>query len=255
MSSSSSTISARDRLGNFELAQSEVRRLDHRGVTSGDVAMYEQYQRRNSFGLDPTMKIYRIFQERHYQDDLMNACLTMPRADANVWSSPLENPLSLVKKKDPVTGQFVHLGSVVQEFFALCWTSREYPTQDDWAAFSHGKAAVRVETTIGKLLDRVMLLTDSNYMHRAWVIDADYQPGGTIRAMQKPEEVERRMESSGALLALSAATIQTSYNDENEVRLLFDNGILPQVSTKIGRDLIRLPFDWNGFATNVIHRP
>jgi hypothetical protein len=72
-----------------------------------------------------------IFQETHYHDDLKNDCLTLPRADANVWSSQLENPLASVKQIDQVTGQTVHLGSAVQSFFALCWTSREYPTQDD----------------------------------------------------------------------------------------------------------------------------
>lgn len=247
--------STRDKVTSFSMAQDEVQRLDHRGVTSVDVEMYRQYQLRNCFGLDPAMKIYRIFQETFYQDDLKNACLTLPRADANIWNSPLENPLASVTQRDPVTGQTVHLGSVVQNFFALCWTSREYPTQDDWDDFSHGKATVRIETTVGKLLDRVMVRSDPSYMHRSWVIDADYRPGGTIRAMQTPDEIIRRLESTGSLLALSAATIQTSYSREDEVRFIFDNGIYPQVSTRPSRDLIRLPFNWNGFADNVVRHP
>ena len=255
MSSSRSTCSSRDRIASFATAQEEVGRLDHGGATSSDVAMYLQYQRRNCFGLDPAMKIYRIFQEPYYQEDLKNACLTLPRADANVWNSPLENPLAMVTQVDPMTGQIVCLGSVVQNFFALCWTSREHPTQDDWDDFSHGKATVRIETTIGKLLDRVMACSDQSYMHRSWIIDADYRPEATIRAMQKPEEVMRRLESSGSLLALSAATIQTSFSDENEVRFLFDDGILPQISTRLDQKLIRLPFDWEKFADSVVRHP
>ncbi|MGM9489547.1 hypothetical protein [Ideonella sp. YS5] len=65
----------------------------------------------------------------------------------------------------------------------------------------------------------------------------------------------RRLESTGSLLALSAATIQTSYSDEDEVRFLFDNGISPQVSTRLSRDLIRLPFNWNGFVDNGVRHP
>lgn len=251
MTSSSSTCSARDRVASFAFAEEEVRRLDRAGATALDVEMYRAYQRRNCFGLDRAMKIYRIFQETHYHDDLKNGCLTLPRADANVWGSQLENPLASVKQIDQVTGQAVHLGSAVQSFFALCWTSREYPTQDDWDAFSHGKATVRIETTVGKLLDRAMCHRDPSYMHRSWVIDADYRPGGTIRAMQTPEEVMRRLETTGSMLALSAATIQTSFSDEDEVRFLFDDGIPPQISTILSRDLIQLPFDWSGFADSV----
>jgi hypothetical protein len=255
MRGSSSTRSTRDRVASFELAQAEVQRLDHDGKASGDVAMYKQYQRRNCFGLDLAMKIYRIFQERYYQYDLENACLTLPRADANIWSSPLENPLASVTQRDPVTGHTVYLGSVVKNYFALCWTSREYATQDDWDDFSHGKASVRIGTTIGKLLDRVMVPSDPNYMHRSWLVDADYHSGGVIRAMQTPAGVMRRLESTGSLLALSAATIQTTYGNEDEVRFLFDNGISPQVSTRVSRDLIRLPFEWNGFVHNIVRHP
>ena len=103
--------------------------------------------------------------------------------------------------------------------------------------------------------DRVMNRHDPSYMHRSWVIDADYQTGGTIRSMQTPDEVMRRLESTGSLLALSAATIQTSYSDEHEVRFLFDDGIPPKCSTQVGVDLIRLHFDWNGFAKSVVHHP
>jgi hypothetical protein len=35
------------------------------------------------------------------------------------------------------------------------------------------------------------------------------------------------MESSGALLALSAAVVRTGFSDENEARYLFDNGLAP----------------------------
>lgn len=245
----------RDRIASFEAAQDEIRRLDSSNLGWGDAAMYQQYQRRNSFGLDPSTKIYRIFQERYYQDDVQNRCLTLPRADANVWSSTLENPLSAVTQIDDVTGQPIDLGSVVRHFHALCWTSRSQVTREDWENFSHGKPTVRVETTIGKLLDRVMNHSDSAYMHRSWMIDADYQSHGVIRSMQTEDELLARLDSTGARLAMTVATVETGYSDEEEIRFLFDHGISPVIAHSVAPNLIHLPFDWDGFADSVVRHP
>ena len=58
------------------------------------------------------------------------------------------------------------------------------------------------------------------------------------------------MESTGSLLALSAAIVRSAYSSEDEVRLLFDNGVLPartNVDASSG-NLLRIPFDWKGFV-------
>jgi hypothetical protein len=255
MNTPSSTGCVRNNLAGFTAAQDEIGKLDHVGKTSSDICVYLQYQRRNCFGLDLSTKIYRIFQEDYYQEDRDKNQLTLPRADAVIWGSALENPLAAVNEPDPATGGTIDLGSAVRSFFALCWTSRPYATQDDWESFSHGRRAVRIETTIGKLLDRVMLRSDPAYMHRAWVIDVDYQSPSNIRAMQTANGVWQRLESTGHQLALSAATVQTSYKDENEVRFLFDAGIEPKVSTEVSPDLLTLNFQWNGFVDNITYRP
>lgn len=255
---SSRRMKHRDRLGCFEVAQNEVRRLDLVGKAAGDIDVYRQYQRRNSFGLDPDMKLYRIFQEHFYELDVNAGCLTLPRATATVWSDPLENPLASVTQPDSATSMTVHLGSVVSSFYALCWTRRDFPTKADWDSFSHGGPAVRIATTVGKLLDRVMLMSDPCYMHRSWVIDVDYKAPGLISQMKTPSEVLARMETTGAKLALSAAIIRTGFSDEDEVRFLFDNGIHPPsaaVATSTSPDLLRLPFDWSDFVDNAIRYP
>jgi hypothetical protein len=245
----------RDRLAAFESAQDEVRRHDFSGKDWADIDAYRQYQRRNSFGLDPDMKIYRIFQEDFYDKDVVDGFLTLPRAEANVWKDPLENPLSSVTVTDTVTGCPIHLGSTVSNFFALCWTRREKPTKKEWESFSHGRPAVRIATTIGKLMGRVMKISDSAYMHRSWLVDVDYKNPKLIEQMKSADEVYRRMESSGALLALSAAVVRTGFSDEREVRYLFDNGVLPKwakVTVLTSPDLVRIPFDWNGFVEDSI---
>lgn len=258
MSGSLLPNSGRDRLHCFGRAQAEVNRLDFAGKGASHIDVYRQYQRRNSFNLDPDMKIYRIFQQHYYQKDVADGCLTLPRATATVWNDPLENPLESITMTDPQTGMPIHLGSTVSNFYALCWTRRALPTAEDWASFSHGVPVIRIGTTIGKLLDRVMPIGDPAYMHRSWLVDVDYMDPNLIQQMKTPDKVLHRMESTGSMLALSAAVVRTSFSDENEVRFLFDNGIHPAwnaVTTSSSPDLVRLPFDWSGFVDETIHYP
>lgn len=257
MSFNSLTTSHRDRIQCFEQAQDEVRRLDSEGKGVKDAEMYRQYQRRNSFGLDPNMKIYRIFQEHFYRQDVSDGCLTMPRATAKAWGDTLENPLASITVTDPQTGLPIHLGSTVSNFHALCWTQRAQPTATDWANFSRGGPAIRVETTVGKLLERVMCTSDSAYMHRSWLIEIDYIQPQLIEQMQRPDEVLSRLESTGSMLALSAAVVRTAHSVEDEVRLLFDNGVNPvwNAVNISSPDLVRLPFNWRGFVDNIIVHP
>lgn len=204
------------------------------------------------------MKIYRIFQAHYYEKDVNDSCLTLPRATANVWNDPLENPLASVMVTDAATGLPVHLGSTVSGFHALCWTQRALPTADDWDSFSHGAPAIRIGTTIAKLLNRVMPMSDAAYMHRSWLVDVRYMEPHLIEQMKTPDEVLGRMESTGSMLALSAAVVRTKFSIENEVRFLFDNSVNPKwnaVTNSSSPDLVRLPFDWDGFVDETICYP
>ena len=247
-----------DRIRCFEADHAVVKQLDFQGLSAEDGRMYRQYQKRNSFGIDPGQKLCRIFQKRHYDQDLADGFLTLPRASAAVWNDELENPLADVTAHDDVTGQQVHLGSVVSSFYGMCWTKRANPTRSDWEAFSHGHKAVRVTTSTQKLLDRTMDINDPYYMLRSWLIEVDYKNPRLIRKLKTPDEVFRRMQSTGALLALSSAIVQTRYSGEQEVRFLFDGGLTPRrsdiVETK-DPDLIRIPFDWNNFAEDELQYP
>ena len=210
-----------------------MRSLDFRGKPAKDDETYRQYQRRNSFGLDLERKIHRIFQKDFYEKDVSDGFSTLPRATASAWKDPLENPLENITVVDHVTRSPIHLGSLVNSFYALCWTKRTNPTHSDWENFSHQKEAIRVTTSVGKLMDRVMRLDDSGYMHRSWLIDVEYKDPYFIRMMQNPTGVYGRVESTGALLALSAAVVRQDFCDEEEVRLLFDNSIIPAWSEVI----------------------
>jgi hypothetical protein len=234
----------------FEREQEVIRKLDFQENASSADSMFRQYQRRNTFGLDPHQEIHRIFQKDFLNKDISGRCLTLPKASASIWHDPLENPLAAIQDVDVVTGSNIHLGALVDSFYALCWTSRSAPQPADWSSFSHGKKAVRVTTTVGKLMDRMMYATDPCYMHRAWLIEVDYQDPTLIQSMRNPQGVYKRMDSQGALLALSAATIRSQFSTEDEVRLLFDGSIqplLPGMLMSTKPDLVRIPFNWDGF--------
>ena len=90
-------------------------------------------------------------------------------------------------------------------------------------------------------------------MHRFWVVDVEYRDPALILAMKNPNEVYDRMESTGSLLAVSAALVRTQFSHEDEVRLLFDASIQPPLPGVIylkNNSLVRIPFDWNGFVDN-----
>ncbi len=99
-------------------------------------------------------------------------------------------------------------------------------------------------------MDRVMSITDSCYMHRAWLIEVDYKDPTLIASMKSPQEIYNRMDSIGALLALSAAVVRTAFTTEDEVRLLFDASIQPSLARSVtlaNPELLRIPFSWDEF--------
>jgi len=239
-----------DKISEFEAAQKEIRTLDFQGNSIRSEVAFRQFQRRNSFGLDRNKRIHRIFQSEYLQNDIAGGFLTLPKASSSVWGDVLENPLSDVYDIDIATGLDIHLGSLVNSFHALCWTHRADSNPDDWADFSHGKDSVRISTTAGKIMDRVMRVEDPAFMYRAWLVEVEYKTPSLIKQMQNPAEVYRRMEcQQGALLALSAAVVRTTCTDEDEVRLLFDPSVVPTFSglPTENPNLLRIPFDWTGF--------
>lgn len=210
------------------------------------------------FGVKPETKIHRIFQRDFLESDMSSNRITLPTASAGAWKDPLENPVSNVSGPDEVSGLCIDYGALVRSFYALCWTRRERAKASDWNSFSHGKPATRITTTAGKLKERLVGREDFNYMHRTWLVNIQYAESDHIEAMQNVTEVVRRMEPTGASLVLTAAVVRTTFQDESEVRLLYDTSLHPlpvdvTLDKSSGLDhvpLVRIPFDWNDFIEN-----
>ena len=156
-----------------------------------------------------TKKIYRVFQKDFLEKDIW-VNLTLPKASASVWNDPLENPLSTVYDVDIVTGLNIHIGSLVSSLHALCWTHRAAPRLSDWTNFSHGKESMRITSTVGKLMDRMMRVSAKCYMHRSWLIEVDYKDPSVIQQMKNPKEVYRRIDSQGALVKRGSSPLKIS---------------------------------------------
>jgi hypothetical protein len=194
-------------LDHFRHLNQAVIGLDSRGYSLESGEMIEAYMRRNMFSIQPELKIYRIFQSDFRNAAIQHNRITLPAASAGSWMDPLENPLANVAGVDEVTGSYIDYGSLVRPFHALCWTLRERASASDWSSFSHGKPATRIATSAGKLMRRLFNRDDSSYMHRTWLVKVEYAKEDRIKALQNPTEALSRMESTGALLALSAATV------------------------------------------------
>ena len=87
-------------------------------------------------------------------------------------------------------------------------------------------------------------------MNRTWLVKVEYDQEDHIKALQNTTEALNRMESTGVLLILAAATVRSSFEDESEVRLLYDTSLLPrpsEVTLDESKGLLHIPFDWNDF--------
>ena len=245
-------------LDHFLYWNNAANTLDFQGRSPESGEMLHAYTRRNMFGIEPEKRIHRIFQRDFLQSDMMHNRITLPVASAGSWLDPLENPLANVSGLDEVSGACIDYGALVRSFHALCWTQRERARPSDWTSFSHGNPAIRITTTAGKLMQRLVSRDDSGYMHRTWLVNIEYVESDRIEAMQNLAEVVRRMESTGTLLVLTAAMVRTTFQDESEVRLLYDTSLSPLPpgvtldlsSGLVQIPLVRIPFDWADFIEN-----
>lgn len=105
-------------------------------------------------------------------------------------------------------------------------------------------------------MQRLVSSDDSGYMQGTWLNNIKYVGSDRIHAIKNLNEVLSRVESTGTLLILTGAMVRTTFQDESEVRLIFDRALIPLPSgvtfdmTSRPVPLVRIPFDWVDFIEN-----
>jgi hypothetical protein len=218
------------------------------------------YIKQNTFDIGLDDPIYRIFQLEYLEADISGKILTQVRARPDSWCDDLENPLLKAAYTDSVTGRTFNLKGIVEDFYALSWTKSANETRDAWSEFSHGRPAVRVETTPRLLLNRLMQVEDEWFMLRHFVGLVKYEHKAEIEAFISGCDYSVHLDSLGQNLAQSLMLLRSDLKSEAEVRLLFTlirnspNTWFTE-NVKHSDETCKIPFEWCGAIKSVLFGP
>jgi hypothetical protein len=215
------------------------------------------YIEQNSFNIPEATPIYRIFQFRYLSEDIRKEQLTHVRPKA--WGDPLENPLLNYEWTEP-SGETISLRGVVGELFGQSWTLDPTESRAFWMAFSHGEPAVRVQTTVGKLLAAVMSPDNRSYMLSHFLGRVSYHPVAKIARWVQNSHYTDFLDSLGQLAVLSLMALREDFAPEEEARLVYwhhpstDNPWVEN-NVRVEGEYCRVPFDWSGVIDEVVVGP
>ena len=218
------------------------------------------YLEQNTFDIGLDDPIYRIFQLEYLEADISGKILTQVRAHPDSWGDDYENPLLQATYTDPVTGGAFTLKEIVGDFYALSWTKSANERADDWTKFSHGRPAIRVETTPRLLLDRLMHVEDEWFMLRHFVGLIRYEDNAAIDAWISDPDYSVHLDSLGQNLAQSLMLLDSNLKSEAEVRLLFTlirNSPTKWLTENVNWSdkICKIPFEWCGAIRSVLFGP
>lgn len=202
--------------------------------------------------------IYRIFQLAYLAEDIRKKRLTHMRPE--VWNDPYENPLASVTFIDSETREPFSLRGITDKLFAQSWTYSPHESYDFWDEFGHLRTAVRVQTTVFKLLKGVMSLQNRFCMLNHFLGLVNYRTEAEIRAYLQSLTLADVLDSLGQGVALSLMTLRRSLSPEREARLVYwhqpqDDNPWVAAHVRIENDRCRVPFDWNEVIDAVVIGP
>ena len=163
--------------------------------------------------IKPETRIYRIFpQDRFFRifEEKKNALLR-----PNKWQDPFENVFlqSRVKFPNGETESFVFHHDV----YGQCWTL-ERSSDAMWQIYSTNRDAIRVRTTVGKLISSLRAVHGNMADVRCFIGRVKYQ------SVKELEEFGKNMfvwHSGTEAIAHSLLVKRNAYKHENEVRLIY----------------------------------
>lgn len=168
----------------------------------------------NVFGkINEKTRIYRIFpRDRFFQlfENRQNA-LVLPIK----WSDPFENVIlrAEVRTKAGEKGVF----SFHNDVYCQCWTL-ERASDAMWQIYSPCKDAIRVRTTVGKLIKSIRAQNKDRADTTCFIGRVKYLTEPKFRKFGETVFCEGLF---GSAVALSLTVKRKAYKHENEVRLVF----------------------------------
>ena len=215
------------------------------------------YREQNCFEISENAPVFRIFQFRYLAEDIRKKQLTHVKPEA--WNDPLENPLLNHTWTEP-TGERVSLRGILDKLFGQSWTFNHGESRTFWHAFSHGKTAVRIQTTAGKLLNGVMSLENRFYMLSHFIGKVWYHPPADIIRWVNNSHYTDFLDSLGQGAVLSLMALRDNFAPEEEARLVYwrqdqaDNDWVAK-NVAVDGNLCRVPFDWANLIDEVVIGP
>lgn len=242
---------------NLAIAEA-IREGDLKGLSASELKnLYIGFR---TIGLAIDEPVHRVFQLEHAVDDISAGVLTHVRLLPATWGDAQENPLLQKTFTDDFTGQPVSMASLVDDFYALCWTTNQHESREEWQSFSHNKPAVRLSSTPRLLLERLMHEADPFFMLRHTVGRVTYESSVEIAEWIANADWIELLDSQGQNLATSAMILQDCFESEDEVRLLYS--LLKNDSSDWVRNYVHvtdrfclLPFAWKGAINGAVLGP
>jgi len=224
--------------------QAAIVKADFRDAPAEELR--QLYIRRNVLGMEPDTPVYRIMELKYFLEDLQGKKLTYTKIDKHSWGDSAENPLLGRKFLDEVTGGPLTLDGVVRNAFGSCWSTTEHDSPEKWAIFSRNNPAVRVQSTPRKMLDAVMSLDNSAYMHQHAVGKVRYSKQDEIEAHFSDTDWQGHLDSNGEAITASLLWLSEELSDEDEARFLYEHFNSPWSRDKVQfvKDRVSVPFDW-----------
>ncbi|MDD3594816.1 hypothetical protein [Sulfuricurvum sp.] len=248
------------RLMSKEEINEEIRKADFRGESKEEIKPL--YIKRNTFGIsDDITEIYRIFQAEFFLQDVKNSEISLVHIHPLVFNDSYENPL-LNKAFYTEEGNLVTLNGIVENFFGLSWTEEKEDEGWRWKEFTHGEYGVRVQVSLPEFLEELFNTEDDFFMLHYFIGKVSYYDSSEIEKWISESHYTNFLDSLGHASALSLTALRNDFEDEKEIRILYeyrpsDNNFaknIVQITKKL-HPICKHPFNWNAVVKEVLLDP
>lgn len=163
--------------------------------------------------LSPTTRIYRIFSRRYFFELFRKNenALVLPQK----WDDPFEN-VFLNSPAEIPGGDHVSF-AFRNDVYGQCWTLSA-ASDAIWQIYSHNKNAIRLRTTVGKLIESLRAQNLGWADQCCFIGRVNYLSDKKLREFG---ETVFKAGISSSMIARSLLVKRRAYKHENEVRLIY----------------------------------